>query len=71
MIKKTCPNCGTEYEPELAQEPNFEQDYQRWRGGGGLIQNIWPHATTTQREQLQTGICSDKCWDQYLGTGEE
>ena len=27
--------------------------------------------TAIQREQHQTGICSDKCYDEFLGIGVE
>ena len=27
--------------------------------------------TPIQKEQHQTGICSDKCWDDFLGIGSE
>ena len=72
-VKKKCPNCGTEYVPELADDPDFNWKYRRWRGMDRsfhkrpLIQELWPNATPMQREQLQTGICSDDCWNKYLG----
>ncbi|KKL97291.1 hypothetical protein LCGC14_1835990 [marine sediment metagenome] len=65
----TCPNCGEQYVPDITKSPDFTSKRTMWRGGQ-LIQNVWPEATTIQREQLQTGICSDKCWDEYLGAEE-
>jgi len=59
-----------EYTPDLAKRPDFEARNKQWRVERELIQNVWPKATTTQREQLQTGICSDKCWREYLGVKE-
>lgn len=51
-----CPACRKAYKPELGERnPNM------------LIQQQYPHATPAQREQLVTGLCSDKCWKRYLG----
>lgn len=52
-----CPNCGKIYKPTL----------QRPEGDDRLIQDIFPESTSEEREQLMTGICSDECWDQFLG----
>jgi hypothetical protein len=57
-----CPNCKRPYEPELSPRP--EDD-------GRVIQDIYPDSLPYQREQLQTGICSDKCWDEYLKPEQE
>lgn len=65
-----CPNCHKQYFPDLMRRPDWEEKAAE-RRSGKLIQNVWPDATPTQREQLQTGICSDKCWNQYLGGPEE
>ena len=56
-----CPNCGKEYTPELGERKHPEL----------VIQKEFPLATSTQREQLITGICSDRCWDEFLGIGSE
>ena len=56
-IKVKCPNCKKVYEPELGERKRPEL----------LIQQEFPDAKGYQREQLITGICSDKCWDEYLG----
>ena len=52
-----CPNCGKEYITELNRP---EWDHRN-------IQEIFPQAPEWQREQLISGICSDKCWNQFLG----
>lgn len=70
MHRTRCPNCGNHYTPDLAKRPDFMIKHGQWKARGELIQNVWPEATTIQREQLQTGICSDKCWDEYLGVPE-
>jgi hypothetical protein len=54
-----CPNCKKEYKPILKRQTDK------------LIQIEFPKATTIQREQLISGLCSQKCWDLFLGIGEE
>ena len=56
MNIKTCPNCKTAYEPVLGS-----------RKTGNAIQVEFPNATPWEREQLITGICSEDCFDEYLG----
>ena len=51
------PNCKKIYEPVLKERKHPQM----------LIQNEFPYAKAWEREQLITGICSDKCWDEYLG----
>jgi len=50
-----CPNCGREYEPKLV------------RREGELIQVTYPNAEAWEREQLISGLCSQKCWKEFLG----
>jgi len=50
-----CPNCNKLYKPILK------------RKDGELIQVTYPNATKEQREQLISGICSNKCWEEFLG----
>lgn len=52
-----CPNCGKVYKPVLGdrQHPDL------------LIQEEFPTAKPWEREQLVSGLCSDKCWNQFLG----
>jgi len=50
-----CPNCRREYKPDLQ------------RKDGELIQFTYPQATSEQREQLISGLCSSKCWNKFLG----
>lgn len=60
--KTICPQCKKHYIPDLK-----ERDI----NDGRCIDEIYPQATATQCEQLITGICSDSCWDEYLGVNEE
>ena len=50
-----CPNCKKEYKPKLTRHTD------------NLIQIEYPQATKEEREQLISGLCSDKCWNEYLG----
>jgi len=52
-----CPNCKKLYKPKLVRKTN------------DLIQNEFPKATSEQREQLISGLCSNKCWNEFLGLG--
>ena len=60
-MKITCPYCKCEYVPVLGERKNHAL----------LIQEEFPNALAWEREQLITGICSDECWDKFLGEGEE
>ena len=50
---KTCPQCKKVYKPAFSSREEAAAN-------GG---------TAIQREQHQTGICSDECWDAFLGIG--
>jgi hypothetical protein len=50
-----CPNCKKLYKPTLERKTN------------DLIQNEYPQATKEEREQLISGLCSDKCFKQFVG----
>ena len=50
---KTCPQCKKIYKPAFSSREEAAAN-------GG---------TAIQREQHQTGICSDKCYDAFLGIG--
>lgn len=55
--QKKCPNCRTTFLTEL----------ERPKGDDRNIQDIFPNEPLWKREQLITGICSDKCWNEFLG----
>ena len=57
---RQCPNCGKMFKPILGER----------RRPDLLIQQEFPDAKPFEREQLITGLCSDKCWKEYLGGGE-
>ena len=50
-----CPNCKKEYTPKLK------------RKDGELIQVTHPNATREEREQLISGLCSNKCFNEFIG----
>ena len=53
-----CPQCGKHYEPELPERDPLDRR---------PIQKIYPGTEPYQKEQLKTGLCSDKCWDNHIG----
>ena len=55
-----CPQCGKHYSPVLGERKKTNIN----------IQDEFPNSKPWQREQLLTGICSDKCWNDYLGGGD-
>jgi hypothetical protein len=55
-----CPQCAVAYYPKLG---NRKTDL--------VIQKEFPDATSAEREQLVTGICSDQCYTDYLGPPPE
>lgn len=55
----TCLHCRKHYKPELSMPPG---------GDPRPLQKIYPNAEPYQLEQLMLlGICSDKCFDEYIG----
>jgi len=57
-VKMKCPICKKEYEPVL--------DILKYRQSGKKVQDVFPDATSIEREQLITGICSDECWEEIF-----
>jgi len=54
-----CPNCKKYFKPKLTRKTD------------SLIQIEFPKATSEEREQLISGLCSNKCWNEFLGYGGE
>ncbi len=50
-----CPNCREGYKTVLERKNNKP------------IQEQYPDAQKWQREQLISGICSQKCWEEFIG----
>ena len=50
-----CPNCKKEYKPILERKTNL------------CIQEEYPQAKKWKREQLISGLCSDKCFNEFIG----
>jgi hypothetical protein len=59
MITKRSPLTGKDNTLEL---PCTQADIDRWRVGGGLIQDVLPSLTPDQREFLMTGYIQAD-WD--------
>ena len=67
----TCPSCGETKMLSLASIfVDFEDKLKRVQEGE-LIQDVFKLATTFQREQALTGICSERCWLKFLDDEEE
>lgn len=58
--KTICPNCKKAYWPTLGERKHEHL----------LIQEEFPDARPIEREQLLTGLCSDACWNAYLGIND-
>jgi hypothetical protein len=52
---RVCPNCHKEYQTVLSRKDDR------------VIQEQYPDAPAWKREQLISGICSNKCWNKFLG----
>lgn len=70
LHRVTCPQCQKVYVPDL--ETSHPEGVTIYLGPKPrpFIQDIFPHATSTQREQLQSGFCSDACWEAAFGPEE-
>lgn len=59
-LETVCPFCGKKHIISLTSE-QYER-YKKWVMGDGLIQDLLPDLTSSQRELLKTGI-DDICWN--------
>ena len=57
----TCPNCGKTHNVAMTQEQAYDWEH------GGKVQEVFPDWSPSEREKLLTGMCSDECWNKYLG----
>jgi hypothetical protein len=60
-VQTTCPNCKKNNYIQVTYDK-----FQAWQSGEH-IQYVWPEWSPMQREMLVTGMCSDECWNKYLG----
>jgi len=58
VVLRRCPNCLNEYNTVLKRKRSDLP-----------VQKEFPDAEPWQREQLISGICSDSCWDEFIGKG--
>lgn len=56
---KECPNCREGYNTVLERKDDTP------------IQEQYPNSLPWQREQLISGLCSGKCWREFLGMPEK
>ena len=59
-INYTCPRCRTNHSILV-----YEEDYQIWLQGHGLVQEIFPYLSARDRETFITGICPS-CWNEIF-----
>jgi hypothetical protein len=50
-----CPNCKKKYIPELERKTDKPTQVE------------FPNEPRWKREQLITGLCSNKCWNKFVG----
>lgn len=60
-IDSNCPVCGKGTRVEMTRSQLLA-----WRNGA-KVQELFPEWSTIERETLMTGICSDDCWEKYVG----
>lgn len=63
VARVRCPECQDMFSIEMPR-----QAYKAWMGGA-YVQDAWPEATASVREQLISGVCG-VCWESLFG-GEE
>ena len=68
-MKTTCPQCKEKYTPDLISSDSYGEKYILWMDGTG-VEEVWPDAEPYQREQLISGMCSNKCWSDLFPPGE-
>lgn len=62
-IRKTSKLTGIERARRL---PITVKQLFRWKEGGELVQDVFPHLSADDREFLMTGITPDE-WAKYMG----
>ena len=65
-LPRLCPMCGTINSKELDITDKQLSD---WKNGG-LIQNVFPNLSASEREFIITGYC-DNCQELLFGGEEE
>lgn len=63
-FSRKCPQCG-----KVSIFSEDENKVERWRSGA-LIQEVWPRKSDIERETMVSGLCSDACYNKFLGMGE-
>jgi hypothetical protein len=67
IVRKTSIFTGKTSEMDL---PITQEQYDYWQSGAEVIQKVFPHLTTYQREFLMTGATQEE-WDKTFAEEEE
>lgn len=59
-ISVQCPMCGRENNVKMTLD-----QFNRWRNNDEYVQDIFPEKSSSEREVLVSGICSN-CWDKMF-----
>lgn len=64
-VPVVCPSCRKQHFVTVAKDA-----YQKWRRGEGLIQNLMPELSASERELLISGVCGF-CFDSLFPPEED
>lgn len=65
VVRPRCPECGVVGVINMPLEA-----YRAWKGGAGaFIQDAWPEASASVREQLISGMCGG-CWESIFSSDD-
>lgn len=65
LTSRACPECGERKTFDVTQD-----QIDRFLGGEGYVQTIFPELSADDRERLMTGTCP-KCWDAMFPDEED
>ena len=65
IVRRACPMCGGVHGVTVNSE-----EYNKWTSGMAHIQDAMPRLSTTEREQLLSGLCP-VCQQKVFDDGEE
>lgn len=68
IVERRCPHCGG-YTTIVMTDEEYK-NYIKWTEHGGLIQDLLPNLSPSDREALMSGIC-DKCWTEMFGQPDD
>lgn len=68
IVERRCPHCGG-YTTIVMTNDEYK-NYLKWIDREGLIQDLLPNLSPSDREALISGIC-DKCWKEMFGQPDD